>query len=105
MRASAAPRRGGVMPPPRTTTSPQRVVAVGCVLAALGPGAAWAGSSSAAPDRSRSVTRPALTPTSTPTPTATLAELPRGGRNVFPAYRLGGVAGAPGSPRPGGPRG
>lgn len=86
------------MPPPRTTTWPQRVVAVGCVLAALGTGAACAGSSSAAPDVSRSATRPALTPTSTPTPTATLAELPRGGRNVFPAYRLVGFAGAPGSP-------
>src|SRR5206468_12370517 len=35
-------------------------------------------------------------PTATPSPAG--AELPRGGREIFPAYRLVGYCGAPGSP-------
>jgi hypothetical protein len=37
------------------------------------------------------------TPTSTSSPTATAKELPRGGRTIFPRYRLFGYAGSPGS--------
>jgi hypothetical protein len=38
------------------------------------------------------------TTTTAPTPTPTRPELPRGGRTVFPKYRLAGFCGHPGSP-------
>ena len=42
---------------------------------------------------------PSSTPTPTPTPTPEpLLELPRGGREVFPTYRLFGYSGYPGAP-------
>ena len=40
----------------------------------------------------------AATSTTAPTPTHVRPELPRGGRTVFPAYRLAGFCGHPGSP-------
>ncbi len=47
-------------------------------------------------------TTPTSTPTSTPTPTAPPPppgpELPLGGREIFPAYRLVGFCGTPGAP-------
>jgi hypothetical protein len=52
-----------------------------------------------APERPATPTatpRPSPMPTATPTPTS-LPQLPRGGREVFPRYRLVGYAGGPGS--------
>lgn len=40
---------------------------------------------------------PTVSPPATPTATPTAAQLPRGGRTVFPQYRLFGYSGAPGS--------
>ncbi|MGZ8751097.1 MAG: hypothetical protein ACXWYP_09515, partial [Pseudonocardia sp.] len=60
------------------------------------PGGTAAGTPSS--DRLSSPTAtPADPPAATPT-TQPAAELPRGGRSVFPAYRLVGYAGYPGSP-------
>jgi len=92
-----------------STTRALRCCAAGVVGAVIGLGACQApelaptGStagptSSAAPTAS---TTPTGTPSTAATPsttTARLAELPRGGRTLFPHYRLVGYAGAPGSP-------
>jgi hypothetical protein len=80
-------------------------VVAGSVLAGcasdVGPSATAAVSaSSTAAGGSPTSPAAAGTPTSgtvTPTPTPTQLQLPRGGREVFPEYRLFGYAGSPGS--------
>lgn len=61
--------------------------------AATSPGSSAAGESVTSPAAAGSPTSGSVTPTPTPTP----AELPRGGRQIFPEYRLFGYAGSPGS--------
>jgi hypothetical protein len=75
-------------------------LAVGLTACASDAGDPAAGSTPPASVTGASATGPASTgsPTSaTPTPTPTLAELPRGGREIFPTYRLFGYSGSPGS--------
>lgn len=65
----------------------------GCAMASPEPGASAAGDSIAATATHRTSTRAApATPTPPPRP-----QLPRGGRELLPDYRLVGFAGAPGS--------
>lgn len=80
------------------------VVALGACQA---PGLATPGSSAGRTPSTVPATSPTSSPAGTPTTnagatpsttTARLAELPRGGRTLFPQYRLVGYAGAPGSP-------
>ncbi len=92
-----------------STTRPLRCCAAGVVAAVIGLGACQAPELAphgmpAAPTSFAAQTT-STTPTGTPstaatpsTTTAGLAELPRGGRTLFPHYRLVGYAGAPGSP-------
>lgn len=56
------------------------------------------GTTTTAHTTTRASTPSPSTPAMPPSPTASLAELPRGGRALFPRYRLVGYAGAPGSP-------
>ncbi len=90
-----------------STTRALRCCAAGVVVAVIGLGACQAPSSSPVSRTSSALPTTSATPTSaqattagaTPTTTAPrLAELPRGGRTLFPEYRLVGYAGAPGSP-------
>ena len=94
------------------TTRVLRCCAAGTLGAVVGLGACQA-PDLAQPGRSATrtatpapTTSPSHTPTASPTTTAAttpdkapagLAELPRGGRTLFPHYRLVGYAGAPGS--------
>jgi hypothetical protein len=92
----AARRRASRRPAARCRARLQGALAAGCVGAALLGTAACGPASEAAAPRSQP-TLPSTT-TAAPTQEPTPPELPRGGRAVFPAYRLVGFAGAPGSP-------
>ncbi|CAN5711661.1 hypothetical protein BH24ACT13_BH24ACT13_00730 [soil metagenome] len=59
-------------------------------------GATPGGTSSAPPSAPPSAS-PSATPSTTPTATPVAATLPRGGREIFPRYRLVGFAGNPGA--------
>lgn len=63
----------------------------------IGCGAEQVAEQPGAPATSTAPT-PSPTPTPTPTPTPEPVELPRGGREIFPKYRLFGYSGAPNAP-------
>jgi hypothetical protein len=100
---SAVPRRAAVI-------AALAVVAVGAGrLATRGASGPSTAPRSPSPASSGTPTAPASTPSTsaspaaspvgaTPSPSPVVAELPRGGHEVFPRYRLVGYCGAPGSP-------
>lgn len=78
----------------QATTHPSRRAALLGGAVALGLAACGDGvSAGGAPSGSSAAPAPTSSPT--PTPTPTLAQLPRGGRTIFPAYRLFGYCGSP----------
>lgn len=62
------------------------------------PATAAPSSTAASPSPSPTPDPGSPTPTPTPTPTPAVQELPRGGRTVFPRYRLVGYSGLTGAP-------
>ena len=62
------------------------------------PSSAGASTPGGSPTSATATPPSATTQTPTPTQTTPLLELPRGGRQIFPAYRLVGFSGAPNSP-------
>jgi hypothetical protein len=100
---SAVPRRAAVI-------AALAVVAVGAGRLATRGAASSTGPRSPSPASSGTPAVPVSTPSSaspaaspvgatpSPSPSPVAAELPRGGREVFPRYRLVGYCGAPGSP-------
>src|SRR4051812_14949266 len=91
----------------RERAVPRRLVVLGgLAVVAVGAGglvfrrssSASAHAAAATPSPPAVATVPARSsPSPTATPSATTVELPRGGRDVFPRYRLVGFCGAPGS--------
>jgi hypothetical protein len=67
-------------------------VAAGCADVKADASDSTAGSASPVPDGAATTLSP------TPTPTAPLPQLPRGGRQLFPAHQLVAFVGAPGAP-------
>ena len=92
--AACGGARGGTAPSSSSASTPTRTPSVVGLGAGASPSATATTGTGASPGSSPA---PSPAPSPAASPGAAAVELPRGGREVFPRYRLVGFSGAPGS--------